>query len=165
MDPCPAPIYIVEGLDGAVHKQNLLEDGDEYYNDASFELTNVPAELVDGVWITQDNADNTNTDASYMTFDVGANPVTIYIAYDPAGGPPTSTETFGALGAPLSSNLTTDDPAVGTFALVEAAGDHCAPVHVPESILMAVVRVGPLVVLFGGYEGLGTGVDELAHFA
>jgi hypothetical protein len=29
---------------------------------------------------------------------------------------------FAALGAPLSSNLTTDDGSVGTFSLVEATG-------------------------------------------
>lgn len=124
VDPCPAPIYIVEGLDGKVHKQNLLEEGDEYYRDETFTLTNVPNELVDGVWISQSNADNTNVDANYMTFDVGATPVDVYIAYDPAGGPPTEATAhgFAALGVPLSSNLTTDDASVGTFGLVQATG-------------------------------------------
>jgi lysophospholipase L1-like esterase len=148
VDPCPSPIYIVEGLDGAVHKQNLLEAGDEYYNDAAFALTNVPSELADGVWITQNNADNTSTDANYMTFDVGANPVTIYIAYDPAGGPPTSSETFAALGAPLSSNLTTNDPSVGTFALVEAAGvTGSVTIGGTMSDLSGIARQGYLVIV------------------
>jgi len=125
MDPCPAPIYILDSLDAYTHghKQNLLEAGEEYYNDQSFTLTSVPAELADGIWVSQNNADNTNTDASFLSFDAGPTPVTVYIAYDPAGGPPTSsTHTFAALGAPLSSDLTVSDGAVGTFALVEAAG-------------------------------------------
>jgi hypothetical protein len=124
MNPCPAPIYIVEGLDGAIHKQNLIEDGDAYYNDAAFALTNVPVELADGVWVTQNNADNTSVDPTFMSFDVGAAPVTVYIAYDPAGAPPVEATAhgFAALGAPLSSNLTTDDGTVGTFSLVEATG-------------------------------------------
>ena len=124
MDPCPAPIYILDGLDPYTHglKQNLLEAGDEYYNDTGFTLTNVPTELADGIWVTQDNADNANADASFMSFDVGAAPVTVYIAYDPAGGPPVEATVhgFAALGAPLSSSLTTDDGTVGTFGLVEA---------------------------------------------
>ena len=125
MDPCPAPtgIYIVEGLDAAGNgqKQTLLESGDEYYNDAPHVLTNVPSELEDGVWITQDNADNANTDIGYTTFDVGASAVTVYIAYDPAGDPPTSgSHTFTA--ATLSGNLTTSDPDNGTFSVVSATG-------------------------------------------
>lgn len=129
MDPCPAPIFILEGLDPYTHdlKQNLLEEGDEYYTDSAFTLTNVPSELEDAVWITPENADNTNADASFMSFDVGAAPVTVYIAYDPAGGaggPPVEATAhgFAALGAPLSSNLTTSDGSVGTFSLVEATG-------------------------------------------
>ena len=123
VDPCPSPIYILESLDAYVHghKQNLLEAGDEYYLDASFTLTNVPAELTDGIWVSQANADNANADADFLSFDAGTAPVTVYIAYDPAGVPPTSsTHTFAALGAPLSSNLTVSDGTVGTFSLVEA---------------------------------------------
>jgi len=126
VDPCPSPIYIVEIPDPYTHghKQNLLEAGDEYYLDSSFSLTNVPDELTDGVWVSQNNADRTNADASFLSFDAGPNPVTVYIAYDSTGGggPPTSsTHAFAALGAPLSSDLTVSDPALGTFSLVEAA--------------------------------------------
>jgi lysophospholipase L1-like esterase len=127
MDPCPSPIYILEGLDPyaapgvAGFKQNLLEEGDLYYRDETFTLTNVPAELADGIWVTPRNADNTNTDADFLSFDAGTNPVTVYIAYDPAGSPPTSsTHTFSA--ATLSSNLTVSDGSVGTFSLVRATG-------------------------------------------
>ena len=126
MDPCPAPIYVLDGLDPYTHglKQNLLEAGDEYYTDAGFTFTNVPAELADGVWVVQENADNGNTDASFMSFDVGAVGVTVYIAYDPAGGPPleATLHGFAPPGGPLSSDLTTDDGSVDTFAIVEATG-------------------------------------------
>ncbi|MCH7637052.1 MAG: DUF1080 domain-containing protein [Proteobacteria bacterium] len=120
MDPCPSPIYILDGLDPYTHglKQNLLEAGDEYYNDASFTLTNVPTELADGVWVTQDNADNGNTDATFMEFDVGATPVTVYIAHDPAGGAPTSSLTLAA--ATLSGNLSASGGSVGNFTVLEA---------------------------------------------
>lgn len=119
---CPSPIFILEGLDPYTHelKQNLLEEDDPYYRDEAFVLTNVPPELADGVWVSQNNADRTNTDASFMSFDVGANPVTVYIAYDNAGGPPTSSLAFVA--SALSENLTVDDPAVQTFTVVESAG-------------------------------------------
>jgi len=126
MDPCPAPIFILEGLDAYTYdlKQNLLEAGDEYYTDEAFTLTNVPTELADAVWVTQKNADRGNATGDFMSFDVGANAVTVYIAYDPAGGPPVEATAhgFAALGAPLSSNLTTSDGSVGTFSLVEATG-------------------------------------------
>ena len=122
VDPCLAPIFILEDLDGYAFKQNLLEEGNEYYTDETFTLTNVPAELADAVWVEQANADNTNADANFMSFDVGPTPVTVYIAYDPVGGPPieATAHGFAALGAPLSSALTTSDASVGTFSLVEA---------------------------------------------
>jgi len=122
MDPCPAPIYILDGLDGYTHglKQNLLEEGDEYYTDTGFSLTNVPSELADGIWITQANADNADASLDFMTFDVGTAPVTVYIAHDPAGGPPLEATLHGFAGTALSTNLTTDDGSVGTFAIVEA---------------------------------------------
>jgi lysophospholipase L1-like esterase len=123
VDPCPAPIYILESLDSYAfgHKQNLLEAGDRYYTDEAFTLTSVPAELADGVWVMQRNANNSNADSDYLSFDAGPSPVTVYIAFDPAGNPPTSsTDTFTPVS--LSGNLTTSDPAVGTFSLVRATG-------------------------------------------
>ncbi len=120
--PCASPIFILEDLDPYTHelKQNLLEAGDPYYRDEAFVLTNVPTELADGVWVSQNNADRTNQDANFMSFDVGANPVTVYIAYDGAGGPPVSTETFAP--AALTGSLTTNDPANSTFTVIEATG-------------------------------------------
>jgi len=150
VDPCPAPIYIVEGLDSSNmgFKQNLLEAGNEYYRDESFTLTNVPTELADAVWISQNNADNTNTDADFMTFDVGPNPVTVYIAYDPAGGAPTSsTHTFLPLGAPLSSDVTTSDATVGTFALVSATVQDSVTIGGTMSDLSGIARQGYLVIV------------------
>ena len=103
--PCPSPIYVLEDLDPYTHghKQNLLEAGDEYYRDEAFTLTNVPSELADGIWVSQNNADRTNADASFLSFNVGTAAVTVYIAYDPAGGPPleATAHGFAALGAPL----------------------------------------------------------------
>lgn len=150
VDPCPAPVYIVEGLDSINKgfKQNLLEAGDEYYRDESFTLTNVPAELADAVWISQNNADNMNTDANFMTFDVGPNPVTVYIAYDPAGGAPTSsTHVFAPLGAPLSSNITTSDPAAGTFALVSTTAQNTVTIGGTMSDLSGIPRQAYLVIV------------------
>jgi lysophospholipase L1-like esterase len=123
MNPCPAPIYILESIDPYVHghKQNYLEAGDPYYTDASFTLTSVPSELANGIFVSQANADNNNGDASFLSFDAGAVPVTVYIAYDPAGTPPaSSTDSFAPVA--LSSNLTVSDPAIGAFSIVRATG-------------------------------------------
>jgi len=122
VDPCPSPIYILESLDPYAHghKQNLLEEGDEYYTDSAFTLANVPPELRDGIWVMQANADNINADADFLSFDSGTAPVTVYIAYDPAGAPPTSsTHTFTAVS--LSENLTVSDGSVSTLGIVTAS--------------------------------------------
>ncbi len=123
VDLCPAPIYILESLDPYAfgHKQNLLEAGDQYYTDEAFTLTSVPGELADGIWVMQANVNNLNADASYLNFNAGASPVTVYIAFDPAGNAPTSsTHSFSPIG--LSSALAVSDPAVGTFSIVRATG-------------------------------------------
>jgi len=123
MDPCPAPIYIVESLDPYLHghKQNLLEAGDEYYTDESSTLLSVPPQLQGGVWISQANADNLNAEANFVSFDVGSDPVSVYIAYDPAGNPPTSS-THVFTPASLSGSLDVSDPDVGTMNVVSATG-------------------------------------------
>ena len=149
---CPtlASVYLLEGLDAYTHglKQNLLEEDDEYYNDAAFTLTNVPAALEDGVWVTQSNADNANTDASFMSFDVGGTPVTVYIAYDPAGGPPDATASalFGASAVTLGVS----DPAIagGNMAVVEALGvTGVVTIGGTRSDLSGIVRQGYLVIV------------------
>jgi hypothetical protein len=77
--------------------------------------------LANGIWVSQANADNTNSQAHFLSFNVGAGPVTVYIAYDPAGDPPTSsTHTFSPVS--FSEDLTVSDASVGTFSIVRAAG-------------------------------------------
>jgi len=120
---CPSSVYILESLDPYVHghKQNLLEEGDEYYTDESFVLTSIPIELADGIWVTQANADHNNRDESFLNFDAGQNPVSVYIAYDPAGNPPLSlSHTFAP--TTLSVDLTVSDPSLGMFSIVKADG-------------------------------------------
>ena len=123
VDSCAAPVYILESLDPYVHghKQNLLAEGDEYYTDESFVLTNIPIELADGIWVTQANADNANRDESFLTFDVGQAPVSVYIAHDPAGNPPLSlSHRFSPIA--LSDELRVSDPGLGAFSLAKAQG-------------------------------------------
>ena len=120
---CPSPIYILESLDPYVHghKQNLLEEGDEYYLDESFVLTSIPRELVDGIWVTQANADKGSRDKGFLTFDTGEASVSVYVAYDPAGTPPRSTS-HQFVPVTLSTDLATNDPSVNTFSIVKATG-------------------------------------------
>jgi lysophospholipase L1-like esterase len=121
IDQCPSPVYILESLDSYRHghKQNLLVEGDSYYVDESFALTNVPDELSDGIWVLQANADRENRDPGFLSFDAGVRPVTVYVAYDPAGDPPTSASHRFAPHA-LSSDLAVSDQSVGAFAIVRA---------------------------------------------
>jgi len=139
---CPSPIFIVDGLDPYTHglKQNLLEEGNRYYLDTNDVLTNIPVELEGGVWISQANADNTNVDASFMSFDVGSTAVTVYVAYDGAGAPPASATVFGA--AVLTGNLSVSDGAVGNMTVVSAAG------------------VTGVVTLGGNHSGAATGGQQ-----
>jgi lysophospholipase L1-like esterase len=122
-DLCPSPVYVLESLDPYVHghKQNLLQAGDQYYTDEPFTLTNIPSELTDGIWVSQANADRDNDDASFLNFDSGESPVTVYIAYDPAGSPPLSlSHEFASL--TLSSDLKTSDSSLRAFSIVKASG-------------------------------------------
>ena len=120
---CPSPIYILESLDSYAHghKQDLLDVGDEYYTDATFELLEIPSELTNGIWVLQANADKSNTNTGFLKFDAGAFPVSVYIAYDPAGSPPTS-KTHQFRPTTLSSELIVSDPLVGTFSVAKATG-------------------------------------------
>jgi len=116
-------IYIVESLDSYRygHKQNLLAPGDKYYVDEDHVLVNVPDELASGIWITPANTHKDNSDDDYLVFDVGADPVKLYIAYDPSGGPPVSTSHQFA-SVKLSSRLEVSDDAVRAFEIVVAQG-------------------------------------------
>lgn len=121
MDPCAAPVYILDSLDPYAygHKQNLLEAGDPYYTDESFTLTNIPNELVDGIWVMQPNANRSTTEPDYLNFNVGGSAVTVYVAYDPAGTPPSS-GTHSFVPVNLSGNLSVSDTSVGAFDIVRA---------------------------------------------
>ena len=80
-----------------------------------------PEELEGGVWVSMANADNANTDPDFLSFDAGVSPVTVYIAYDPAGNPPTSS-THAFSPATLTGTLDVSDATVGTMMVVSAAG-------------------------------------------
>lgn len=102
--PCLSP-GIVAGI--LVLSFDLAEAGPyqadsngEVVMDESFTLTNIPGELAGGIWVMRANANNSNADSSYLNFDAGENPVTVYIAFDPAGNPPgSSTHAFSPVSA------------------------------------------------------------------
>jgi lysophospholipase L1-like esterase len=122
VDPCLPAIYVLGSLDPYAHghKQTLLEKGDEYYTDESFVLTNVPAELEAGIWVLQRNSDNLNADPDFLSFDAGSQPVSVYIAFDPAGSPPTSS-THSFTPVTLSEPLAVSDLSVGELDVMLAA--------------------------------------------
>jgi lysophospholipase L1-like esterase len=120
-EPCLPPIYILKSLDSYKygHKQNLLAVGDSYYTDEEFTLVNVPAELTNGIWVMQPNAKRNNEDEVYLRFDAGSAAVTVFIAYDAAGSPPSST-THEFAPAHLTSELKVSDPSVERLDVVMA---------------------------------------------
>ena len=64
------------------YRQNMLEQGDPYYIDLGFVLTDVPSTLDQGIWIQTANAHRGNTRSNYLSFDVDR-AVDVYVAYDP----------------------------------------------------------------------------------
>ena len=89
----------------ALYQQNLLEEGNSFYVDATGTLENIPAQLASAVWIMTANADAANTDnsAPFITFVVDR-AATVYVAYD----------TGSALPGWLSSGFTDTGLQVGT---------------------------------------------------
>jgi hypothetical protein len=86
---CDVPIFIVEALQPQTYKQNLIEVGNEPYVDEAYTVASVPAALAGAVWIEPENADAGQTaSAGVVSFDVGASPVTVYVAYDAGATPP-----------------------------------------------------------------------------
>jgi lysophospholipase L1-like esterase len=73
--------FIVESLDPLEYKQNLLEEGDNYYIDENYALTDIPAELESGLCIMTANADGISTDSDFLSFNIDRN-VSVYVAYD-----------------------------------------------------------------------------------
>ena len=119
---CPAPIYIVDDLVPTTYKQNYLQVGNEYYIDETYTLTAIPTELEDGVWISTANGNSGSSASPLVSFDAGASPVTVYVAYDPTGPlPVSSTHALSALGSlPSGQTLQTSGGGVGTFAIARA---------------------------------------------
>jgi len=80
-------------------------------------------------------------------YDVGQAPVTVYIAYDPAGSPPlSSSHTFDNV--TLSSDLNVSDPAVETFRIIRATnvsgmvsigGNQSAAAAAPQQAYVVIV--------------------------
>jgi len=62
-------------------QQNYLEEGDTFYLDESYTLSSIPSVLEDGIWVMTNNADQTNSSNSFLSFDVDR-PVTVYVGYD-----------------------------------------------------------------------------------
>jgi lysophospholipase L1-like esterase len=79
---CPPPLYILQNLSPYTYKQNLLEEGDTYYTDQSYTLTDIPASLTDAIWVMSANADRTSSASSVLSVNLGSAPVTVYVAYD-----------------------------------------------------------------------------------
>jgi lysophospholipase L1-like esterase len=75
--------FVLDNLNPATYKQNLLEVGNNYYIDADYTLSSFPTELADGdvVWIMTADSDRNNTSGNSLSFDINANS-TIYIGYD-----------------------------------------------------------------------------------
>ena len=73
--------FIVENLDPLEYKQNLLEEGDKYYIDENYALTDIPAEVESGVWIMTANADGISIDSDFLSFNIDRN-VSVYVGYD-----------------------------------------------------------------------------------
>ena len=87
-NPMSIPL-ILENLYPLDYKQNLLEVGDEYYNDESYILASIPSGLglENGIWVMTANADRFNADLAFLSFDVDRS-VTVYVAYDSGALPP-----------------------------------------------------------------------------
>ncbi len=68
------------------YKQNLLESGDGLYIDSQALLVNVPPSLSGGRWIVSANGDRNRSNSDYLSFYIGATPVTLFIGYDDSAG-------------------------------------------------------------------------------
>ena len=131
----------LNSADVNIFQQNRLEVGDFYYvvSTAAFPfqhrtqfihtLTSIPTELdtLDARWIMTPNevvsGFGTDTDSDVVTFDVGGDGATVYVAHDPGGAPPTVScdDSPGCVFAAssLTGSLSTTDPNVGSFDVVQ----------------------------------------------
>jgi hypothetical protein len=72
---------IVNNLNQITYQTAYLKEGDTYYIDRTFTITNIPSSCQNLLWIKTANDDKTSTGTFSLTFDVNQ-PVTVYIAYD-----------------------------------------------------------------------------------
>ncbi len=75
-------VWTLSGLDPLVFKQNLHEVGDTFYLDRDYRLLQFPSYLDDGLWIETANDQRDSTQSNWLSFDVGAQPADVYVAYD-----------------------------------------------------------------------------------
>ena len=119
---CRPPLYTLENISPLGYQQNVLEPGDTYYVDEEFTLSNIPEELAEGIWIMPRNDDRAQSSESFVSFDVGEESVTVYIAYDPAEQPPEIPSGQTLTPYEPSSDLEGTDPSTPMFALARASG-------------------------------------------
>jgi lysophospholipase L1-like esterase len=76
--------FTIEDLIPLNYKQNLLEEGDNYYTDRDYQLESIPSELIgdDIIWIMTANDDKDNNSDDFISFYL-AESATVYIAFDP----------------------------------------------------------------------------------
>jgi hypothetical protein len=72
---------IVTNLNQINYQTAYLNEGDIYYIDRTFTITNIPSPYQNLLWIKTANNDKASTGTAFLTFDVNQ-PVTVYIAYD-----------------------------------------------------------------------------------
>jgi len=94
------------------YKQDLMQTGNPYYVDASFDVQSIPAILDGGIWIKTADADSANIRSDYLTFTVDRN-VDVYVAYDSTATVPTWLAGFTDTGL----NVTVSNPAAPTMRL------------------------------------------------
>jgi len=110
VNPVPLP-FVLDNLTvttTTAPQQNLIEDGDQYYRDEPFTLSNIPAVLNGGRWIMPANADRLDTSTNYLSFGADR-AVNVYIAYDAAA---TQLPDWMSGFTDTGNSVSTTDPAV-----------------------------------------------------
>ena len=121
-------------------KQDLIEAGDNYYVDEAYTVIDpLPAQLNNGIWIKTANADKSNSNISYVSFDLDRS-ATVYVAYD-AGATTLPDWLSGYTDTGLT--IATTDPLT------------------PNLRLYSMAFVGPTSVTLGGnLQGSAAGADS-----
>jgi len=63
------------------YKQDLMQLGNPYYIDESYEIQSIPSLLDGGVWLRTANSEKSNLRSDYLSFTVDRN-VEVFVAYD-----------------------------------------------------------------------------------